>query len=147
MTAVGETPNWYVVDVADYDINGYVSKQYMSESEVAPKTEEERQQLIENELSNETSSTESTSTNAANSASTDTSSVDLEYNVMTYADSFPVVATTGANMRATPSQDGEIIQTIASGTSLTAVGYTDRWYKVEYDGTVGYVNQNLFSAE
>ena len=145
VTVVGETPNWYIVDVDDYDSNGYVSKQYMSESEVAPKTDEERQQLIEQQLSNETSASDSTGDSAA--ASTDTSSVDLEYNVMTYADSFPVVATTGANMRSTPSQDGEIIQTIASGTTLTAVGYTDRWYKVEYDGTVGYVNQNLFSAE
>ena len=50
-------------------------------------------------------------------------------------------------MRSTPAQDGEIINTIASGTSVTAIGYTDRWYKVEYNGTVGYVNQNLFTAE
>ncbi|MCD7765189.1 MAG: SH3 domain-containing protein [Lachnospiraceae bacterium] len=50
-------------------------------------------------------------------------------------------------MRSEPSQDGEIIGTIASGTQVTAVGYTDRWYKISYNGTVGYVNKNLFSAE
>ena len=64
-----------------------------------------------------------------------------------YAESFPIQATTGANMRQTPAQDGEILNTIASGTNVKAIGYTDRWYKVEYDGAVGYVNKNLFAAE
>ena len=73
--------------------------------------------------------------------------MDAQYNVETYAESFPIEATTGANMRQTPAQDGEIINTISSGTKVTAIGYTDRWYKVEYDGAVGYVNKNLFAAE
>jgi uncharacterized protein YgiM (DUF1202 family) len=50
-------------------------------------------------------------------------------------------------MRLAPDQGGEIIGTIASGTNVTAIGYTDRWYKIEYDGMTGYVNKNLFSAE
>ena len=52
---VGETPNWYVVDLEDYEDNGYVSKQFVSDQEVAPKTEEERAQLA-NGGSGETSS-------------------------------------------------------------------------------------------
>lgn len=140
---VGETPNWYVVDLEDYEDNGYVSKQFVSDQEVAPKTEEERAQLA-NGGAGETSADDAGSTDAASAG---TSSVDMEYNVQIYAESFPVQATTGANMRQTPAQDGEIINTIASGTNVTAIGYTDRWYKVEYDGAVGYVNKNLFAAE
>lgn len=149
---VGETPNWCVVDLEDYDSNGYVSKQFLSDTVVAPKSDEERQQLIEQELSGtvssgETSSGTSDGNNAAGTASSDTSSVDLQYNVGAFAESFTVYAMTGANLRSTPAQDGEIIQTVASGTSVKAVGETDRWYKVEVNGTVGYVNKNLFSTE
>lgn len=140
--AVGETPNWYVVQLDDYEENGYVSKQFVSTDEVEPKSEEERAQL------NATATTGSTDgETSTGSSTTGSSSVDAEYSVEAYAESFPIQATAGANMRQTPSQDGEIIQTIASGTSVTAVGYTDRWYKIEYDGNVGYVNKNLFSAD
>lgn len=136
VTIIGETANWYKVDVDDYDIPGYVSKDFMSEEEVEPKTPEEREQLA-----NETGAS------AASTASTGSSAVDLEYSVETYAESFPIQATTGANLRSTPTQDGEILGTIASGSNVTAIGYTDRWYKVEADGVVGYVNKNLFAAE
>lgn len=137
VTIIGETANWYKVDVDNYDIPGYVSKQFMSEEEVAPKTEEEREQLANETTTNAT----------AASASTGSSDIDLQYNVEVYAESFPIQATTGANLRSTPTQDGEIIGTVASGSNVTAIGYTDRWYKVEVDGTVGYVNKNLFAAE
>lgn len=139
---VGETPNWYVVDLEDYEDHGYVSKQFVSEQEVAPKTEAEREQLA-----NGTSSSDNGGETAPASTGASSSSVDLEYSVETYAESFPIQATAGANMRQAPAQDGEIINTIASGTNVTAIGYTDRWYKIEYNGTIGYVNKNLFTAE
>ena len=145
---VVETPNWCVVDLEDYDTNGYVSKQFLSDTQVDPKTDEERQQLIEQELSGSAAGSGETSADTSSAGgSTDTSSVDLEYNVGAFAESFTVYAMTGANLRSTPAQDGEIIQTVASGTSVKAVGETDRWYKVDVDGTIGYVNKNLFSTE
>lgn len=150
MTVVGETPNWYKVDVDDYDVHGYVSKQFVSETAVAEKTEEERQQAIEQELSGQpasTAPTDGTQGAQTSSGSTDTASVDAEYGVGAFAESFPIQASTGANVRKTPSQDGEIIQTISSGTTVTALGETDRWYKVDFNGTIGYVNKNLFKAD
>ena len=139
--AVGETPNWYVVDLDEYEDHGYVSKQFVSDQEVAPKTEEEREQLANGTAVTTDGGSDSTA------ASAGASSTDVEYGVEYYAESFPIQATAGANMRQTPAQDGEIINTIASGTNVTAVGYTDRWYKIEYDGVTGYVNKNLFAAE
>ncbi len=137
---IGETPNWYVVDLEEYEDHGYVSKQFVSDQEVAPKTESEREALA-----NGTSS--AGGSGETSPSSTGSSSVDAEFSVEMYAESFPIQATAGANMRQTPSQDGEIINTIASGTNVTAVGYTDRWYKIDYNGTIGYVNKNLFAAE
>lgn len=145
ITVVGETPNWYKVDVDDYDDNGYVSKEFVSDTEVAPKTDEERANLG-NETAADGTSTGNTDT-AATASDSGSAAVDEEYGVMTYADQFQISATTGANMRTTPTQDGEIVDTIASGTTVTAVGYTDRWYKVSYNGTTGYVNKNLFAGE
>ena len=154
VTVVGETPNWYVVELEDYDSNGYVSKQFVSAEKVAETTDEERQAAIEKELSgaNNSDSTGdgSTSTSADGSSDTtassgtDTSAVDSEYGVGDFAESYSVEAATGANIRSTPAQDGEIVGTIASGTTVTALGETDRWYKIEYNGTIGYVNKNLF---
>ena len=148
---VGETPNWCVVDLEDYETNGYVSKQFLSDTEVSPKTDEERQQLIEQELTGTVTSGETSNgtdgNTSAGTSSSDTSSVDLQYNVGAFAESFTVYAVTGANLRSTPAQDGDIIQTVASGTSVKAVGETDRWYKVDVNGTIGYVNKNLFATE
>ena len=146
IVVVGETPNWYEVDVDGYEEHGYVSKQFVSEEVVAPKTDEERQQAIEQELSGQTAAnTDGTAASAATSS--DSSSVDAEYGVGAFAESFPIQAATGANVRKTPSQDGEIIQTIGSGETVTALGETDRWYKVDINGTIGYVNKNLFNAQ
>lgn len=151
VTIVGETPNWYVVELEGYESKGYVSKKFMSETEVAPKTEEERLQIIEQQANDAASTGDSGSGDSGSSntgsSSNDTSSVDAEYGVGAYAESFTIQASTGANLRTTPAQDGEIIATIASGTNVTALGETDRWYKVDYDGTVGYVNKNLFAAQ
>jgi uncharacterized protein YgiM (DUF1202 family) len=140
----GETPNWYMVEIDGYEINGYVSKQFVSEEEVTPKTDEERQAAIEQEISGSTVEDGETTEVAGTVVS---SSVDEEYGVGFYAEPFEIEATAGANVRQAPSSDGEIINTIASGTVVTVTGYTDRWYKIEYDGTVGYVNQNLFATE
>lgn len=153
VTVVGETPNWYVVELDGYDSNGYVSRQFVSAEKVAEKTDEERQAAIEKELSS-TSDSNSTDGAAASedgssdttttSSGADTSAVDSQYGVGDFAESYSVEAATGANIRSTPAQDGEIVGTIASGTTVTALGETDRWYKIEYNGTIGYVNKNLF---
>lgn len=153
VTVVGETPNWYVVEIDGYDSNGYVSKQFVSAEKVAEKTDEERQEAIEKELSGaqssdstgaDGSSADTSSSQQIASSGADTSAVDSQYGVGDFAESYSVEAATGANIRSTPAQDGEIVGTIASGTTVTALGETDRWYKIEYNGTVGYVNKNLF---
>ena len=69
IVVVGETPNWYEVDVDGYEEHGYVSKQFVSEEVVAPKTDEERQQAIEQELSGQTAAnTDGTAASAAASS-------------------------------------------------------------------------------
>ena len=94
-----------------------------------PKSPEEIQQLMEEQ--------------GQTSVNTGSSAVDLEYDVRTYAESFPIILSADANVRSVPGQDGEIVTTISSGTHVTALGETDRWYKVEYEGAVGFVNKNL----
>ena len=122
VTVIGETPGWYVVEKSDF--SGYVHKDVLSETAVEPKSPEERAEQ-------------------SGSTGSDTSSVDLEYNVQTYAESFTIQLGSDANLRSAPSSDAGIIGTIAADTVVTALGSTDDWYKVEVDGTVGYVNRNL----
>lgn len=75
---------------------------------------------------------------------TDQTEIDKEYGVVLYEKNFSLVTTSGAVLREKPTQDGEIINTIASNTTVTVMGYTAKWYKVRYDSMIGYVNKNLF---
>lgn len=129
---VGETPNWYMVELDEYEVTGYVSKQFVSETQVEAGTVEEN-----------TGSSDSGEDSSTASAGV-SSSVDAEYGVGLYAEPFEIAASTGANVRETPSSDGQIMGVVSSGTVVKVVGYTDRWYKIEYDGTYGYANKNLF---
>lgn len=128
VTVSGETKNWYKIEKDGY--SGYVHKEGLSEDEVEPKSDEERQRILEEQ-------------GYGSGSSPSASDVDAEYGVQMYADSFSVRIKTDANIRSVPRTEGEIVGTVSSGSSVTALGETDRWYKVDYDGVVGYVNKNL----
>ena len=118
VTVIAETPNWYKVRKDDYE--GYVSKEFLSETSVEPKSEDERAAASE----------------AA--ASSGGSSQGGEY-----AESYPVRLSGDANLRAEATETSDVIDTIAAGTQVTAVADAGEWYQVEYNGTVGYVHKNL----
>lgn len=122
VSVTGETPNWYIISKDDF--TGYVRKDGLSEEEVEPKTPEEREQL---------------------SGSTGSSSAtDAEYGVSLFAESYPVHVAGDANLRAEPSENGDVIGTVSADTNVQALGETSEWYKVEAeDGTVGFVHKNL----
>lgn len=127
VTIIAETPNWYKVQMDGY--TGYAYKENLSETAVEPKSPEEQQQLLEEQ---------------GYASGSDTSSVDMEYDVTTYAESFSLTLSSDANVRSEPSlENGSVVTALSEGTSVTAVGETNRWYKIEYDGTVGYVNKNM----
>ena len=121
VTVSAETKNWYKIEKDGY--SGYVYKDGLSEKKVEPKTDEERAKIIEQQG--------------------DASSTDLEYDVQTYAESFPIVLAADANVRSVPGEEGDVLTTISSETHVTAIGETDNWYKVEYDGVTGYISKNL----
>jgi uncharacterized protein YgiM (DUF1202 family) len=123
VTVIGETPGWYVVEKSEF--SGYVRKDGLSDTAVEPKSPEERAEQ------------------GGSSSGSETTSVDLEYNVQTYAESFTIQLGSDANLRSAPSSDAGIIGTIPTDTVVTALGSTDEWYKVDFDGTIGYVNRNL----
>lgn len=72
------------------------------------------------------------------------SQIDEEYGVAMYENTFTLQSIAGVNMREKPSQDAEILATIASDSIVTVIGSTERWYKIEYNDMIGYSNQNLF---
>lgn len=125
VTVTGETPHWYRVAVGE-ETTGYVHKDGLSETAVAPKTEEERAAAAEQEAINNP-----------------TAGSDYPAAESMFAESFPVVAASAVNMRSGASEDAEVMGTLPEGASATALGETGDWYQVEYDGMVGYVHKNL----
>ena len=80
VTVTAETRHWYKVQLDGY--SGYVRKDVLSETAVEPKSAEERQQIMEQQ--------------GTASASSDTTATDLEYDVRTYAESFPLILSSDA---------------------------------------------------
>lgn len=56
-----------------------------------------------------------------------------------------MVATANVNARKEPSTSGEIVQIVSEGTVVSAIGYSDGWYKVEVDGQEVYIIENFLS--
>ena len=56
-----------------------------------------------------------------------------------------VVTRLNANLRDTPSTDGNVLSTIPFGTNLTVIGRTDRnnWVRVTYNGQTGWVSSGV----
>ncbi len=52
-------------------------------------------------------------------------------------------ASSSINLRTQPSVDGKAIEKISAGTKFTVIGRDQGWYKVRYQGKVGYVYAGL----
>jgi len=148
INVIGETPGWYKIYDEEGGFEGYVSRQWVSETEVAPKSEDERAAAQE-------ALAAQNAANAANEAAADgqaeeaaaqeqnSSSLIQVDGLTVYSESYPITLAADANLRSLPGENGEVLGTVLTGTTVTALGETDRWYEVDYNGTVGFVNKNL----
>lgn len=125
VTVVGETPNWYVIRKEDW--TGYVYKDNLSETVVEEKTPEERSQAADEEAAAQAE--------AAVSMGAETS--------VDYAESFPVQVTSDANIRSGASSQANIIGILNEGDVITALGESDNWFQVEYNGSIGYISKTV----
>lgn len=152
-TVIGETPSWYEITIPYTDENGnpadyvgFVSKQYMSDTEVAPKTEEER--AADAAAAGETTADQA----AADQAAADQAAAQPAAEQTAAA---PTTATTpvaggttvtmasDANIRADASQTSDVLGVVSAGEQVSVIGDADGWYQVDYNGVQGFVNKNL----
>lgn len=49
----------------------------------------------------------------------------------------------GVNLRAQPSTDAEVLDTLDKATTLTITGYAEDWCQVKVDGEVGYISSEF----
>ena len=145
VTVTGETPNWYKVYFEDSDTYGYVSKDWLSASEVAPKTAEEREAAMN----------QAAETVPAAAPAQVQDHMDEDDNAPAPApqpEAAPAVEVSGgtvvtlnsdANLRSAASEISDVVGVLNAGTQVTIVGEADRWYQVNYNGSSGYINKNL----
>ncbi len=144
VTVTGETPNWYKVYFEDSDSYGYVSKDWLSASEVAPKTDEERaaaaSQAAETAPAAEPVQAEhmDEDDNTAAPAPQPAAAPAVEVSGGTV-----VTLNSDANLRSAASEVSDVVGVLNAGTQVTIVGEADRWYQVNYNGSSGYINKNL----
>lgn len=139
-TVIGETPNWYEISVPTTDENGnadqtvgFVSKQFMSDTQVQAKTDEERAA----EAAGETAQT------TAPAAETSAPVQQAQPAATTPASGPSVTMGADANIRSGASQTSDVVGTVSAGEKVTVIGDADGWYQVDYNGVQGYVNKNL----
>lgn len=139
---VGETPSWYLISIPYTDDagetkyqKGYVSKQFMSESEVQPKTEEERSAAA--------SAAETASDAASSGADTASAGAEADGQEDAAVSGPTVTMAADANIRQEANQTSDVVGVVAAGEKVTVIGDENGWYKVDYNGVQGYVNKNL----
>ncbi len=55
-----------------------------------------------------------------------------------------IVTDSNVRMRSTYSTNGEILGLFQRDTEMTVIGINSGWYKVQYDGLIGYIRSDLF---
>ena len=134
VTVLAKTPHWYKIEKEDY--TGYVHKDGLDGDEdegpaapapQQPAGEESAPAGQEEEHEPEQQEEEPVQTVEPSD----------------YAESYPIEVAEDANIRASASDTGEVLQTVAPGTQLTALGEEGDWIRVDYDGAVGYIHRNL----
>lgn len=53
------------------------------------------------------------------------------------------VNTSAVNMRATPSSSGDLVYQLPYGDKAYIIGFNCGWYKVQYNGSTGYIRSDL----
>lgn len=51
--------------------------------------------------------------------------------------------TSAVNMRSTPSSDGDLVYQLPYGDKAYIIGFNCGWYKVQYNGSTGYIRSDL----
>jgi len=51
------------------------------------------------------------------------------------------------NIRALPGLDSQVVTTVPQGTTLVVFGEEEGWYKISYQGIMGYISKDYFSKE
>lgn len=128
ISVIAKTPHWYKVQKEDF--TGYVSRKFVSETNVEPKTDEER----EAEQGPPPLATAQDQAEPAPAVSAEVSG---------YADSFPIQIASDANVRASAGENADVIGVLNAGTTVTAIGESGDWYQIAYNGGTGFVNKNL----
>ena len=127
VSVVGETPNWYVVSKDDW--TGYVYKSFLSETVVEEKSEQERSDAADEEAVRQAEAQAEISADAEQA--------------MDYSESFAITLTSDANLRSDASSQANIIGILNEGDVVTALGESDHWFRVDVDGTIGYISRDL----
>lgn len=133
VSVIAKTPHWYKVQKEDF--TGYVSRKFVSETNVEPKSDEEREQAD--------AAAAAAAAAAAQQPAPEQTAPAADAGVAGYADSFPIQIASDANVRASAGENADVIGVLDAGTTATAIGESGNWYQISYNGTTGFVNKNL----
>lgn len=119
---------------------GYVSKEYLIKPEgVSTTTAPSTAASSTNAAQGETKAPESTNTTAG----TQTASTTDNTTAAPTTNTAKIKCDSSVNLRAEPNTTSKVLTSLKNGTAVTITGQSNDWYKVQVDGKVGFIRNDL----
>lgn len=101
--------------------------------------------VVEENIENSDQKEETNTSNVENVTETDNNEKEETTNTITEISKVGYVKADGLNIRKEPTTSSEAIHSLSFNSKITITGEVDGWYRINYEGKVGFVSQKYVS--
>lgn len=131
ITIIEELNDWY--RISNLESEGWARKSNIQNA------------VVEENIENSDQKEETNTSNVENVTETDNNEKEETTNTITEISKVGYVKADGLNIRKEPTTSSEAIHSLSFNSKITITGEVDGWYRINYEGKVGFVSQKYVS--
>ncbi len=131
ITIIEELNDWY--RISNLENEGWVRKSNIQNA------------VVEENIENNDQKEETNTSDVENVTKTDNDEKEEATNTITEISKVGYVKADGLNIREEPTTSSEAIHSLSFNSKITITGEVDGWYRINYEGKVGFVSQKYVS--
>ena len=131
ITIIEELNDWY--RISNLENEGWVRKSNIQNA------------IVEENIENNDQKEETNTSDVENVTKTDNDEKEEATNTITEISKVGYVKADGLNIRKEPTTSSEAIHSLSFNSKITITGEVDGWYRINYEGKVGFVSQKYVS--
>ena len=131
ITIIEELNDWY--RISNLENEGWVRKSNIQNA------------IVEENIENNDQKEETNTSDVENVTKTDNDEKEEATNTITEISKVGYVKADGLNIREEPTTSSEAIHSLSFNSKITITGEVDGWYRINYEGKVGFVSQKYVS--